>query len=79
MINCIMLAGLFYIAGEDARGNPFIVNLYSIEAVHQVEDQSIFTLGSGQPVAVDLPLVDVAITMDSCLQVFADNLYGEDQ
>ena len=79
MINCIMLAGLFYIAGEDTRGDPFMVNLYSIEAVRDIEDQSIIMFGSGNRVSVDLPLIDVAITMDSCLQVFADNLYGEDQ
>lgn len=80
MINCIMLAGLFYIAGTDSRDNNFFVNLYSIEAVREIEGgPTTILIHGGSRIAVDLPLVDVAITMDSCLQVFADNLYGEDQ
>lgn len=77
MISCVMIAGLFYLAGTDYNGDEYFVSLFSVESVRAVERDSFgattqIRLNSGDIIVEDLELIDVAIGMDECTQAFLD-------
>jgi hypothetical protein len=79
MIECIVLTGLFYIAGTDINGDPYFANVDMIVSV--TEDLSIRDTGIKPRTMIttlngiiveDLPIFDVAVGMSSCEGVYND-------
>lgn len=77
MISCVMIAGLFYLAGTDYNGDGYLVSLFSVESVRATEQDVLgvttqIRLTSGDIIVEDLELIDVAIGMEECTQAFFD-------
>ena len=77
MISCVMIAGLFYLAGTDYNGDGYFVSLFSVESVRATEQDVLgvttqIRLTSGDIIVEDLELIDVAIGMEECTQAFLD-------
>lgn len=78
MIDCIFLAGLFYIAGTDINGDPYFANIDFI--AHVVQDISIsdtddtprtmITTTNGT-IVEDLDILDVAVGISRCESIYA--------
>jgi hypothetical protein len=79
MIECIFLAGLFYIAGSDINGDPYFANIDMIVSV--TEDLSItdtdntprtmITTLNGT-IVENVPILDVAVGISRCEGVYND-------
>jgi hypothetical protein len=79
MIECIFLAGLWYIAGNDINGDRYFVNIDMI--VSATQNMSISDIGGSSRTIIqtingtiveDLDILDVAVGISRC-----EDLYNE--
>jgi hypothetical protein len=79
MIECIFLAGLWYIAGTDINGDRYFVNIDMI--VSATQNMSISDIGGSSRTIIqtvngtiveDLDILDVAVGISRC-----EDLYNE--
>jgi len=79
MIECMLLAGLWYIAGTDINGDRYFVNIDMI--VSATQNMSISDIGGSSRTIIqtlngtiveDLDILDVAIGISRC-----EDLYNE--